>query len=122
MATASPLASRDESAVVDWEAVERTPEFRAVVAARRRFTIPALLVWAAWVGAFLILFGYARDFMSRSLAGGFTVAFAASLSLIVMTWAITWLYLRYSQRVLSPLVERAVAAAEAPATAGSGGR
>ena len=122
MATATPATPRAGGAVVDWEAVERTPEFRAVVAARRRFTIPALAVWAAWLGAFLILFGYARDFMTRSLVGGFTVAYAASLSLIVMTWAITWLYLRYSERVLSPLVERAVGAAGAPATAGSDGR
>jgi uncharacterized membrane protein (DUF485 family) len=93
--------------MAEWEDIGRSEEFRALVARRRKFVVPALLVWAAWFGAFIVLSGVARDFMGSSIYGGFTVDYAWALSLIVLTWAIAWLYLRASARTFDPLAERA---------------
>jgi uncharacterized membrane protein (DUF485 family) len=93
----------------DWEDVARREAFADLLARRRRFVVPALLVWVAWVGAFLVCCGYARGFMGSSLYEGFTVAYAWALSVIVLTWAIAWLYVRVSARTFDPLVERAAA-------------
>jgi uncharacterized membrane protein (DUF485 family) len=68
--------------------------------------IPALTVFVAWFGGFLVLTAYARDFMRRTPIGSLSWAYILALSLIVMTWLIAWLYLRFSERQLAPLAER----------------
>lgn len=98
-----------------WEHIERSEEFRALVARRRRFVVPALAVWAAWFGTFLVLCAFGRDFMGQSIYEGFTVDYAWALSLIALTWVIAWLYLRMSTRSLEPLTEQI---AEHPAATG----
>lgn len=95
--------------MADWEDVGRTPEFERLVARRRRFVIPALAVWVAWFGAFIVCCGVARGFMGSSIYQGFTIDYAWALSIIVLTWAVAWLYVRTATRTLDPLVERAIA-------------
>jgi uncharacterized membrane protein (DUF485 family) len=97
----------------DWEALERSPEFRELVAARRRFVGPALALFVAWFGGFLVLTGYARGFMAKRPVGGLSWAYLLALSLIVMTWLIAWMYLRWSQSHLAPLAQRIADEAEA---------
>jgi uncharacterized membrane protein (DUF485 family) len=92
--------------MADWEGVSQSEDFQLLVARRRRFMIPALLVWAAWFGAFLVCCGYARGFMGKSIYQGFTVDYAWALSIIVLTWVIGWLYVRVSARSIDPLAER----------------
>jgi len=96
----------------EWEDIARTEEFQTLVARRRRFMVVGLLVWAAWFGAFLICCAVARGFMGQSIYEGFTVAYAWALSVILLTWALAWLYSRVSARSLDPLAERAAARGE----------
>lgn len=79
-----------------WHAVAETDELKALVAARRRFVYPALAVFVVWFGGFLALAGYARDFMGKTPVGDISWAYILALSLIVMTWAIAFAYVRYS--------------------------
>jgi hypothetical protein len=44
-----------ESPTPDWEGLERSPEFHALVAAGRRFVVPAMIVFGVWFGGFLVL-------------------------------------------------------------------
>jgi uncharacterized membrane protein (DUF485 family) len=90
----------------DWGEIERSPDFHALVASRRRFVLPALVVFAVWFGGFLVLTAYARDFMAKDVVGAIPWAYVLALSLIVMTWLITWLYLRWSDARLAPLANR----------------
>jgi uncharacterized membrane protein (DUF485 family) len=90
----------------DWEGLERSPEFQELVTERRRFVVPALAVFVVWFGGFLVLTAYARDFMRRTPIGSFSWAYILALSLIVMTWLIAWLYLRWCDRNLAPLADR----------------
>jgi uncharacterized membrane protein (DUF485 family) len=97
---------RDEPEI-DWIAAERSPEFRELVAKRRRFVIPATAFFLTWYLGFVALAGYAPDFMGESVYEGFTVGYALALSQFVMTWVLGWMYVRKADREFDPLAERA---------------
>jgi uncharacterized membrane protein (DUF485 family) len=92
---------------LDWHAAAESPEFQELVRARRRFVIPALAFVFFWYFGFIVLAGYAQDFMGESLYEGFTVGYALALSQFVMTWVLAWLYLRRADSVFDPLARRA---------------
>ena len=48
----------------DWAAIEQTPEFRALVRAKRAFIVPATLFFIAYYFALPALVGYWPDLMS----------------------------------------------------------
>ncbi|MEA2364786.1 MAG: hypothetical protein QOE69_1072 [Thermoleophilaceae bacterium] len=93
---------------IDWVAAERSPEFQELVRKRRAFVLPATAFFMAWYFGFIILAGYAPDFMGREfLTDGLTVGYALALSQFVMTWVLGWLYVRRATRVFDPLAARA---------------
>jgi uncharacterized membrane protein (DUF485 family) len=96
----------------DWTAVERSPEFRELVRKKRSFVVPATVFFLAWYFGFIILAGYAPDFMGREfLTDGLTVGYVLALSQFVMTWVLGAWYLRKADREFDPLAERAAAVA-----------
>ena len=97
---------------IDWQAVERSPEFQELVKKKRSFVIPATLFFLAWYFGFIVLAGYAPDFMGREfLTDGLTVGYVLALSQFVMTWVLGWMYLHRADRTFDPLAERARQAA-----------
>src|SRR5215207_6649332 len=96
-----------EDQSIDWIAAERSPEFRELIARKRRFVVPATIFFLGWYLGFIALAGYAPDFMGESVYEGFTVGYALALTQFVMTWVLGWLYLRRSDRVFDPLARRA---------------
>src|SRR5829696_3099535 len=101
---------------IDWEAVERSPEFRELIRRKKAFVIPATAFFMAWYFGFIILAGYAPDFMGREfITDGLTVGYVLALSQFVMTWVLGWMYLRKADREFDPLAERAREAALRPA-------
>src|SRR4051812_14699844 len=89
---------------IDWAAAARTPGFRKLVHRRRRFVVPATIFFLAWYFGFIVLAGYAPDFMGEKfLADGLTVGYVLALSQFVMTWGLAWLYLRKADREFDPL-------------------
>jgi uncharacterized membrane protein (DUF485 family) len=108
----------------DWQAVERSPEFRELVRRKKAFVIPATLFFMAWYFGFIVLAGYAPDFMGREfITDGLTVGYVLALSQFVMTWVLGWMYVRRADKTFDPLAARArEAAAATGATAPSEGR
>jgi uncharacterized membrane protein (DUF485 family) len=98
---------------VEWERIERLPEFRELVARRRRFVLPATAFFLVWYFGFIVLAGYAEDFMGTSLIDGFTVGYGLALTQFVMVAVLGLSYLRYSERHLDPLRVRIAEAAGA---------
>jgi uncharacterized membrane protein (DUF485 family) len=97
---------------IDWVAVERSPEFRELVKRKKAFVIPATLFFLVWYFGFIILAGYAPEFMGREfIADGLTVGYALALTQFVMTWVLGWMYLRKADREFDPLAEHAREAA-----------
>ena len=93
---------------IDWQAAERTPEFQELVKTRRRFVVPATLFFLAWYFGFIILAGYAEDFMGREfITDGFTVGYALALTQFLMVWGLVALYLRKADSTFDPLAKRA---------------
>ena len=104
---------------IDWQAVERSPEFRELIRKKKAFVVPATIFFLAWYFGFIILAGYAPDFMGREfLTDGLTVGYVLALSQFVMTWVLGWMYLRKADRVFDPLAARARDAVAAAAPAG----
>ena len=100
--------SAEQRTDIDWVAVERSPEFRELVRRKKAFVLPATIFFMAWYFGFIILAGYAPDFMGREfLTDGLTVGYVLALSQFVMTWALGWWYLRKADREFDPLAERA---------------
>ena len=92
---------------IDWERAERSPEFRELVAARRRFVIPGTIFFLAWYLGFILLAGYAPDFMGESVYQGLTVGYCLALSQFVMVLVLGLWYLRKADREFDPLAARA---------------
>jgi uncharacterized membrane protein (DUF485 family) len=107
--TESPTAGgADHHPEIDWVAAERSPEFRELIKRKRAFVVPATIFFLAWYFGFIVLAGYAPDFMGREfIADGLTVGYALALTQFLMTWGLGWWYLRKADRVFDPLAERA---------------
>jgi uncharacterized membrane protein (DUF485 family) len=98
----------DHHPEIDWVAAERSPEFRELIQRKRAFVVPATIFFLAWYFGFIILAGYAPDFMGEEfITDGMTVGYALALTQFLMTWGLGWWYLRKADRVFDPLAERA---------------
>jgi len=102
----------------DWEAIERSADFQELVTGRRRFSWTAGGLGVGLGALYVVLAGIAPDLMGTHLIGSFSLGFAGSVLLIVVTWAITFAYMRRSDRVWGPLEERI--REQAPPGAGRG--
>lgn len=111
---------------VDWEGVEKTPEFQELVSRRRSFVVPATIFFLTYYMAFILVTAYAKDFMAERIHEGLTVGYTLALTQFLMVFVLGLLYLRRSERVYDPLAEKAIAAyadhdTEPPAPGGVSG-
>jgi uncharacterized membrane protein (DUF485 family) len=91
---------------IDWVAVERSPEFRELSSSRRRFAAAGAVLGVGAGAAYVVLANLARDLMGTQVLGKMSLGFLGGVALILLTWAITWAYVRRSKRVWAPLEER----------------
>ena len=112
----------DHIAGLDWEGVERSSEFQELVRKRRSFVLPATIFFLAYYMAFILLAGYAKDFMASSVYEGLTVGYTLALTQFLMVFTLGIWYLRKSDREFDPLARKVVDAAEDGTTAEAGGR
>ncbi|HSD78160.1 MAG TPA: DUF485 domain-containing protein [Solirubrobacteraceae bacterium] len=90
----------------DWRAIEALPEFRELVARRRRFVVPATIFFLTWYFGFIVAAGYAPDALGERVFEGVTVGYVWALTQFLMVAVLGVWYLRYSARVLDPLRAR----------------
>jgi len=64
-------------------------------------------LFLAWYIGFILLAGYAPDFMARSVYQGLTVGYCIALTQFVMVGTLGLMYLRRAERVYDPLAEKA---------------
>ena len=98
----------------DWEAIERSPEFKELVQERRRFLRPATVVFLVGAIGYLILAAFVPGVMGWQVVDGLPFAWLAAVCMVLLTWALTFAYLRKADRDFQPLEERAAAVAERP--------
>ncbi|MEA2330885.1 MAG: hypothetical protein QOH58_1023 [Thermoleophilaceae bacterium] len=108
MATTQSAAGTNPEPEIDWKAAEQSPEFQELVRKKKAFVVPATIFFLVWYFGFVILAGYAPDFMGREfLTDGLTVGYTLALTQFVMTWVLGAWYLRKADREFDPLAERA---------------
>jgi uncharacterized membrane protein (DUF485 family) len=106
MATPGAVTGPAHHEDIDWQRAANSPEFRELEHRRRSFVVPATIFFVCWYFGFIILAGYAPDFMGESIYEGFTVGYLFALSQFVMVWVLAGLYLRRANRVFDPLARR----------------
>jgi uncharacterized membrane protein (DUF485 family) len=99
-------AADDRLHGVDWQAIEGSPEFQELVRRRRSFVLPATIFFLAYYMAFILLAGYAEDFMGSSVYEGLTVGYCLALTQFLMVFVLGILYLRKADQVYDPLAQR----------------
>lgn len=96
----------------DWERIEGSPEFQELVRRRRSFVLPATIFFLVYYMAFILLAGYAEDFMGSSVYEGLTVGYCLALTQFLMVLVLGLWYLRKSDAEYDPLSRRVVELAE----------
>jgi uncharacterized membrane protein (DUF485 family) len=103
---------------IDWEAIERSPDFQELTLGRRRFAWIAGSIGIGLGALYVVLAGLSPSLMGAKLFGDMSLGFAGGVGLILVTWVITLLYMRRSDRVWGPLEERIRAQHSAGSPAG----
>src|SRR3954453_14956290 len=91
--------------LVDWTRIERSPEFRELTARRHRFIAMLAAFTFVSFGIYLGVATFATGFMGTTV-GGVPIAWLAAMSQVLVTWAVTWTYLRKADREFAPLEQR----------------
>jgi uncharacterized membrane protein (DUF485 family) len=81
-----------------WPRIAASPQFRGLLRAKRRFIIPATIIFIVYYFALPVLVGYFPAFMERDVIGQFNLAYLFALSQFFMAWIIMWLYIRAARR------------------------
>jgi uncharacterized membrane protein (DUF485 family) len=104
----------------DWERIERSPEFQELVHKRRSFVVPGTIFFLSYYMGFILLCGYAEDFMASSVYEGLTVGYCLALTQFLMVFTLGILYLRKADRDYDPLARKVVELAEGDEAADTG--
>jgi uncharacterized membrane protein (DUF485 family) len=105
--TAAPRQERELS-TIDWEGIEHSPEFQELIRKRRSFVLPATIFFLVYYMAFILLAGYAEDFMNERVYEGLTVGYTLALTQFVMVFVLGLMYLKRADRDYDPLAEKVV--------------
>ncbi|MFF2634349.1 DUF485 domain-containing protein [Microbacterium sp. NPDC058021] len=88
--------------VIDYVAVEDSPQFRNLKRTQRSFVFPLAVAFLLWYFVYVLLSSFAGEFMSQRLWGDITVGLVFGLGQFVTTFAITMTYVWYANRKLDP--------------------
>jgi uncharacterized membrane protein (DUF485 family) len=99
---------------IDYRRIESSAEFRELVSRRKRFlTIASIFVFGEFA-VYLALAAFAPGVMGTQIVEGLPVAWLAAMAqVVVVTWGVTWVYLRKAEQEFEPLEQRAAERAQA---------
>lgn len=81
----------------EWHRISEDPDFRALVNARRRFTVPASIFFVVFYFLLPVLAGFDRDLLSRPVWGPLTSGFVFAIAQFAVAWLLMGLYLSRSR-------------------------
>jgi uncharacterized membrane protein (DUF485 family) len=88
----------EEAGAINWKAIAASARFQELLRAKRRFIIPAMIIFIVYYFALPVLVGYARPLMEKRVFGPVNVAYLFALSQFFMAWIIAALYVRAANR------------------------
>lgn len=95
---AHELTADEDIDVADWERVAALAEFKALLAAKAKFIVPATVFFIVYYFALPALVGYAPRLMAAKVFGVVNVAYLFALSQFLVAWLIAALYVRAAGR------------------------
>ncbi|WP_310526328.1 DUF485 domain-containing protein [Nocardioides sp.] len=97
--------SNERAALGDpvYDRLHATPEFTELRHRYRSFVFPATVAFLAWYGLFVVMSMWAGGFMGTKVVGNINIALIFGLLQFVTTFALAWVYARYSNAKLDPL-------------------
>ena len=96
-----------------YERFQGTTEFQELRRRFRRFVFPMTAAFLSWYLLYVVLSGWARDFMGTQLFGAVNIALVFGLLQFVSTFLIAYLYARHAERRLDPVSDEIRARIEA---------
>ena len=94
---AHELTADEDSDAADWDRVAAQPEFKELLASKRRFIVPMTVFFVVYYFALPVLVGYAPRLMETRVLG-LNVAYLFALSQFFMAWILALLYVRAANR------------------------
>lgn len=95
---AHELTADEDIDVADWDRVAAMAEFKQLLAAKRKFILPATIFFIVYYFALPVLVGYAPGLMARKVFGVINLAYLFALSQFFMAWIVAALYVRAAGR------------------------
>lgn len=83
--------------------VQESGQFQELRKRHRSFVFPVAIAFLLWYFAYVLLAGYAHDFMSIKVFGSVNIGLLLGLAQIVSTFAITTWYVSFANRKLDPI-------------------
>ena len=83
-----------EKTSVNWAALEAKPEFRALLAKKKAFIVPAFTFCMLYYLALPVLIGYFPEMMKTKVWGEVNVAYVFAFSQFILAWLMAFLYVR----------------------------
>jgi uncharacterized membrane protein (DUF485 family) len=105
--TGEMLSEEEARRAAEWQAIEADADFQQLVAAKRRFIIPATIFFIVYYFALPVLVGYFPDMMDTNVIGNINLAYLFALSQFIMAWTIMYLYVRRA-RVFDDMASKIV--------------
>lgn len=96
----------ESTSSVDFVAIQKSSEFASLRRTHRRFVFPVLIACLVWYFAYVLLAGYASDFMSTPVFGNINVGLLLGLGQVVTTFAVTTWYVSFANKDLDPKAEK----------------
>ncbi|QNO37582.1 DUF485 domain-containing protein [Protaetiibacter sp. SSC-01] len=90
----------------DFVGIQGSPEFKELKKRHRAFVFPVLALALVWYFAYVLLAGYAPDFMATPVFGLVNVGLLIGLGQVATTFIVTMLYVWYANKKLDPIAEQ----------------
>jgi len=98
------VTARQHDASV-YEEIQASDQFRELKRRFRAWAFPMTAAFLAWYLLYVVLSGWARDFMGAKVFGNINVALIFGLLQFVSTFGIAWAYSRFAEKKLDPLAD-----------------
>ncbi|MFI6732661.1 DUF485 domain-containing protein [Nonomuraea sp. NPDC050451] len=99
------MTTKEHDASV-YEEVQESSEFQDLKRRFRAWTFPMTVAFLAWYLLYVVLSGWARDFMGIKLLGDINVGLIFGLLQFVSTFLIAWAYARHAEKKLDPIADK----------------
>lgn len=89
----------------DFAGIQGSERFQELKKRHRSFVFPVLALALLWYFAYVLLAGYAPEFMATPVFGSVNVGLLIGLAQVATTFIVTMVYVAYANRRLDPLAE-----------------